>query len=626
MVEVIKKPDVIEWDEKRRNDLAPLFERMDKSRDLLYMKDYKLPGFDGKPLKNVVNVTLNTPAVFANTMIADLLGALFQIQVEGELSRTTVKVLESFLEDAQAQGDEQLLESRGLVSLKSWLASHVVARSLIGVRVITQIVDGEYKVNLLPMDMRYVAWEFGTSGLNRFSYETTRDQRLIYDQYGIAVENQTAKCLDYWDDKYNRVIIDGKELEGTFNINGVKTTYPQKHQFGYAPGIIVLPSAGFMMQDEGFIEHEAEDILFLDKKLYDESNRIASIIQTKAMETVRPPYEYEVKDYDATPPDPPPSTGQTQKRKEGERHQLLERPDLTPAIQAGQNLIDKGVQEGGYNSIDLGNAPGNETAIWITTQNEIRKKFLRPRLEALEVFYAKYCRMLIDQYKTICKDENAELKVGSTGRRRGYRAVTFSDPTTYRIKARVMSRNKVMEVANATLALSLWEKLPEKWILENILYTDNPERVLSEMSMQRARRLDPSLDMLHMAVNYANEAKDLDGQDAELAKIMSIHLTDSYVNMKRQQTAQPQIQTDTNKQPNVSALAALNSRGGSVTDKIKWTVEDVLREAHNALRPPPIQKSVISQFLGQIKQPAQGQQLGIGNQPMQVKQTPNVRQ
>ncbi|KKL17278.1 hypothetical protein LCGC14_2487190, partial [marine sediment metagenome] len=155
--------------QKRITALQGLYDRMDKTRGLVYMDPpYQLKGFgpNPKPLSNVINITSNAATVFGNAIASDLMGTKWQMVVEGKgISKTQASDIERFINDNFAQADEWLLERLGMSSLEAWLANHVCVRSLIGVRWISQVVNGEYVLDVMPTDMRWTPFRHGKDGL-----------------------------------------------------------------------------------------------------------------------------------------------------------------------------------------------------------------------------------------------------------------------------------------------------------------------------------------------------------------------------------------------------------------------------------------------------------------------------
>lgn len=495
-------------------ELQPLYDRMDKTRELVYLKEYKLLNFNKIEIEKVINVTTNWPAIFANAIISDLMGATWQtvIESDGKLSDKQKHVIENFIEDNLAQVDEQLLQ-RGMAELFTWLCNHVCIRSLIGARWISQINKDGYKVDCLPVDMRWTPFEYGLKGLTWVAPKTFRSKAKIKEQYGVDAEDET-EVTDFWDSEKNEIWI-AEEL--------VKT---QKNPFGYPPFVIIVPSSGFMLRDKGYIEHEAEDLFFLNRGLYDERSRSMSIEQTLGMDVLFPPYEQEAEE--AGKGDKPPKTGETLKVKKGEKHELLPRGDLTNAFRAGRSDIQRDLQMGGVNDIDLGTVSQTVSAVWITEQSEIRNKLIKPRLKALAAFRQQSGRMLIDQYKKMSEKAKGtpETLIGITGRKRKYSADQLGDPGTYTITNQLMSKSKKQEIVNLAMFQAARDELPLKVRLTDILMADDPDGIMRELDLERARKADPAIGLFEMAIRYAEEAENLQDADADVRKIESMMLTE----------------------------------------------------------------------------------------------------
>jgi hypothetical protein len=318
-----------------------------------------------------------------------------------------------------------------------------------------------------------------------------------------------------------------------------------------------------MLRDTGYLEHESEDPLFLDKKLFAEDNRFASIAATKGMETVRPPMMQKVKDMDAAPADAPPGMGETKKAPLEGGWEPVKRPDINQAFLDAANVVKRALRQGGLNDIDLGNVePQDLSAIMLSKQSGIRAKFRKPRLEAIEIFYQQFARKMIEQYNTCLEKSNGvEIKIGQTGRKKVYG--NLGDPSTYFIDAKLMSFDKTMEIANASIASALWGKLPDEWIITNILNAEDTDEIMRKLAVQRAKAADPFIEYFELAIRYAEEAEELTDIDADIKKIESMKLTDICVSILGQRNQLQQPQTAQGK-PQTNALAALAARSGGM--------------------------------------------------------------
>ena len=551
--------DTLDIIEKKVEELQPLYGRMDKTRDLAYLTPYQLKNFAGTPVEKVINVTTNWPAIFADAIIADLMGATWQtvIESEGKLSDKQKHTIENFIDDNLAQADEQLA-LKDFPELFAWLCNHVCIRGYIGVRWITQFVKDKYVIDCLPVDMRYTPFEYGNDGLNWVAHISTRSKARILSQYGIEIAEDDIEVTDFWDSEKNEVWL-GTDMAPKF---------PRPHRFGKPPFVIAKPPAGFFLRDKGYIEHEAEDLFYLNRGLYDERSRQMSIEQTLAMDVLFPPYEQET-DEPGTPADKPPKTGETTKVKKGEKHVLLQRGDLTNAFRTGHADIQRDLQMGGVNDIDLGNVSQTVSGVWITEQSEIRNKLIKPRLKALVSMRQQLARMMIDQYIKVSEKGGGETLIGDTGRKRKYAASQLGDPDNYAISYELMSQSKKQEIVNLAMFEAARGELPLKVRLTDILKADDPDGIMRELGIEEARRADPAIGLFEMAIRYAEEAETLQGADADAKKIQSMMLTERGCAIIKQRTQVqeplpeganvPQVET---KGAGVQSLVPLLGGGG----------------------------------------------------------------
>jgi hypothetical protein len=308
--------------ENRKAELADLYSRMDVTRTYLDDTRYTLKNFNDKKVDNCISVTMNVPKVFANNIISDLQEAVKQLVVTG-LSAGRNREIELFGDSALAQADEDLARRTGEGGgLWGWLCKHVCVRSLIGARWTTTFREGKYNINVLPVDMRWCPFVFGSGGLSWAANITFRNATEIQAEYqdrpGVdagklaALSGSSIEVRDYWDSQKNEIWAAGDLL------------YSQPNPYGKPPFVIILPSVGWGFRDQGYLKYEAEDIFYLIRDLIDELNRSVSIEQSLGMDILNPPMEQETDDV-GSEADEVPRTGEVLKVKKGERHQLVPR-------------------------------------------------------------------------------------------------------------------------------------------------------------------------------------------------------------------------------------------------------------------------------------------------------------
>jgi len=366
--------------------------------------------------------------------------------------------------------------------------------------------------------MRYCPFVFGKKTFEWVAPITFRNQEDLKAEFpeqkekikGKGGKTKDIEVRDYWNENENELLIDGEQV------------FKRDNKTGSVPFVIVIPPAGFMLRDKGYLKHEGEDLFFLNRALYEEYNRALSVEQSIGMDILQPPYVQPVKHRTASPAEKTPRSGEVKQYLEGEVPVPLKRGDLNNASMAARSDIGRMLQHGGINDIDLGNVSQEVSAVWITEQSEIRNKLIRPRVRGIEVFIQKLCRLMIKQ--TI-----------KAGKRQMFKVSDLGDPDTYSITCTLKTMSKKQEVANWAVANMAVPIAPLEIILRDILMIDDPDEWMRKLDLQKARKADPAIGMLAMAIRCAEEAKELDnGHEADTKRIESMMLTERFVALIRE--------------------------------------------------------------------------------------------
>lgn len=508
--------------------------RQDETAKLLYWDDepYKLVKPDGKTeLRDAISVTPNLPKVFAHGVISDLLGGKWQTVVEGTSGRQAHKI-ETFVDDNLAQADEFLLTKFGIPSLFGWLCNHVCARWAIGARWVSQIVDGEYKIDCLPVDMRWTPFVLGKwvapitfTRKDELEQELEEYEKKAKDGGGeyfpiTLPSDKDIEVRDYWDDKKNELLVE------------TKLVYTQKNTVEYPPFVITIPATGFMLRDRGYLKHEGEDILFLNSSLYSEFARSVSLEQTSGYAGLYPAYEKEKENLDGSPSQAVPGIDESLDVKKGERHIPVPRGDINRAGQTARADIQDMISNGAPLSPRQYNTP--PSAILLAGETEMIARLQNARKDALGIFRSQLARMMIDQFIKADKGE-AEIMIGKRGNKEKYSASKLGDPDSYTITYHLSVKSKRQELANLAEFAAVYDKLPLTWTLPNILMADDPDGIINDLELQKAKSINPAISLLEMALDYARVANETDDEiESELKKQQSKILTHEYVMAMRQ--------------------------------------------------------------------------------------------
>lgn len=544
---------------------------MDKTSKLLMWDDapYKLVKPDGKTeLRDSISVTPNLPKVFAHGVISDLLSGKWQTVIEGKISQRQAHLIETFVDDAFAQADEKLLDETGIPSLFAWLCNHICLRWAIGARLISSIENGEYQIDCLPVDMRWTPfvlnkWMAPITFTNKDDLEQelegfekkAKDGRGEYFPISLSGKDE-IEVRDFWDSEKNELWVTKQKV------------FSQKNPFGYPPFVIVIPSSGFMLRDRGYLKHEGEDILFLNAGLYEELARSISLEQTSGYAGLYPAYEKEVADLTASPSEPVPKLDVSLNVKKGERHLPVPRGDINRAGQTARVDIQDMISNGGPLSPRQYNTP--PSAVLLAGETEMISRLQNARKEALGVFRSKLARMIISQF---IKADNgkAEFSIGKQGKKTKYSASKLGDPDNYNISYHLSVKSKRQELANLAEFTAVYDKLPLKWNLTNILMADDPDGIIKDLELQKAKALNPAISLAEMGLRYLEEADNTEDEiEADLKREQAKILAHEYVLIMRQRIQPTPAPTPQEKEPkgNTQLLSALGGAAGSLRGEV----------------------------------------------------------
>ena len=520
----------------RMKQLSKWHGRLDFDSALAYMVDFHLTTFNGKSyLDNVVNVTGNAPAVFADAVRSDLLSSTWQTKVEGNISDSRKTDIEQLIKDLFEQADEYLRNEQEIASLDDWMDNHVGLRGALGIKWVSHIdKDGKLQIKCVPIDMRWCAWKRG-GGLKWvapiFFSNTDAIMADYPDVAGKLIDDSDYVLVEYWDSQTGEAWVkkgDTYSLEGSGDKIYSETNYFQKPPF-----VINLAPTGFMLRDKGYFEHEAEGILFKNRKLYKEQNRAMSIEQTIGMDVLYPPYERETEDMDSAPAEPVPKSGEVKKVPKGERAQPVPRGDLNRASLTAREDIYRQIEMGSPNIAELGttdlrNVPG----IWFAKQFEIRAKIETPLFRTIAFTKADLMKLAIHQILVL--GTNTGFVVGKTGKKNKFTAKALGNPDDYSISFKWGISSKEMEIVNLAQAQAARGIVPDRIIIRDILQADDPAGWERELQLQKAKEANPAISLLQMAVKYAEEAADVEDEiEADMLKLQSKILLHDYVMMMR---------------------------------------------------------------------------------------------
>ena len=472
--------DYLKMVEQREAELNALFARMDKEKDLYYLKAFTLKDNDGREIPNVNNLTLNDPAVFAKRAIAILAGAEMQTVVEGEgLTDKQTTFIEGFLDGLDFAVNAQLAELRGWASAFAFYCEQIALRGRVSARCLLRMDGKKFVPDILPLDGRYLIHEVGADGLNWVAYKTSRTKAKILAEYDIQINSATAVVTDFWDEEFNRIFISSQQAR------------EQKNTFGYLPFVIQISGGGSMLQDEDALEHEGEGVLSLNCDLYPELNRLATILHTLNELSFNAGMQYEsgAGEQAKKPTLPPYGKRFVLPVEKGGGFKPMPINDIRDSTRLLYSMLEGRIQRGSLPAVDYGNLTFPLSAVAISRLTEGRDQIFLPRIQALAMFKQQLGKMAIRQYV----DGKMKVELGQGGYTQQYPYQQLKGD--YTVKYRFFTTSAEQKIADLAVARSAQGFLSDDTIRRDILKLPNPN----------AERVNPAIALYRHACSLIEE-------------------------------------------------------------------------------------------------------------------------
>ena len=503
---------------QKEEELDDLYTRMDKDADLLHLKKYTMTDAKGRGVPDIVNVTLNRPAVFAANVISALGSTTEQRTVETEDKNLDVDYIEDFQKAAMRSANDRL-QMQGRLHLNPLFLEQACIRGRGCARVLFRIgEEGLLIPDITPWDTRYVSYEMGVDGLKWAAYKTKRTKDMIEAEYGIVIGAKAADVIDIWDAEQNEVWIAGRlELS-------------QAHPYEFTPVVYQVVPLGSMLADEDNIIYEGESIFFLIRQVIPELNRLASIMQTLNLKSVKPPMKVKVKgskqveDADAL------TAMSTATSIEPEEDIApIDFGDAQRSAQLAYGMLDKAMQEGSLSSFDLGTFTQPMSAIALIEIGEGRDQVFLPRLQLKAWLNEALTEMFTQQVIML----GGTIELGTRGHKRDFQTSKLDGKyeTTYQY----FVKSPKIDAGRYSLAAAAGNLISERTKRETILQLEDPEGEERQLKYEEAELLSPAVKMNRIIKSLL----DLNREDATLeAELMSAEMGVNLEQMLRGEVGQ----------------------------------------------------------------------------------------
>lgn len=495
-----------------RTNQSELDKRMQADADLLYLTPYVLKDSKGASVPDIINITLNKPAIFAANVISSIGNTRQQVMVESENKQVDTAYIESFLNAAIASADRRLWK-RGLPTLNPFADVQFCIRGRHARRVLLRKESGQTVVDITPWDGRYIYYEQGESGLAWAAYETMRARDEVVAEYGeraaAKATNRECAVLDVWDDKINEIWIDGEKVSEQENPYGICPVVFQSVLLGYGP----------MLLDRNWRKNEGESIFFMIRDIVPELNRLASILQTLNMNQLKAAMQYQ--NPEGSPQDEPPDRpemGDVVSTGKG-KLELIDFGDARTAASMMYNMMEKAFQEGAYTDIDIGNVQQPFSAVALVTIGENKDMVYMPRLAAKELLNIGTAEMLLKEAEQL----GGSIELGIPGHMKTFETSKLKGD--YTIGYKYFVKSPKTDVARMSLALQAVNFYPRRFIYEQVLQVEDPDQLMRDWYNEQAELLSPSIRQYRIIRSRLEDAeKNNDPEAAREAAMMAMEL------------------------------------------------------------------------------------------------------
>ena len=503
--------------QEKEMELQSLDARMQADSDLLYLKKQVMRDVDKAIISDIINITLNKPALFAANVVSALGNAIQQTTVESDDKKIDTYEIEQFQEAAFQAANARLLKQIGQSSLNPFADVQLCIRGRTARRVLFRMEGDELIADIALWDGRFVFYESSQEGLLWAAYKTTRSKASIEAEYGVFIPGKEGKVLDVWDKAHNEVWIDEKKV------------LEQEHGFGETPVVISIVSLGYgnILLDTNRIEREGESIFFLIRDIIPELNRLASILQTLNMKAVKPPI-LQTRKGGGDPSEYDDATGMAKitAMDVGENIVPINYGDAKRSAEMLYGIMEKAMEQGSLSAVDLGSLSFPLSAVALVELGEGRDQVFMPRLQAKALLNQATAEMFTRQVLQI----GGTVQLGTPGHKR-----TFSTKKLmgeYETSYKYTTKSPKIDIARMSVAAAAERFFDPETILKDILQVGDYEGIMQRRYYYLAEQVDPLVLRHRIIMNMLKLAEDGDEDAAREAKIMAASLGMSLAQIK----------------------------------------------------------------------------------------------
>ena len=492
---------------ERKGDYRKLWKRMSTDYKLRVGEKYTIQDEGGKPIPKAISVTLNDAQNFSDKTIGALNKAVRHIVVEGKgLEDDKRENIERGCVAFLARGNERITSRGTPGGLLNYQNEHICVYGRIATRLILEKdEEGNYYVDLVPFDMKSACYDCDNNGMAWIARWLTKRKARIESEYGITYRGQAGEVTELWTPETNLIWIGNQLIE-----TNPKTKQPVggPHDYGEVPVVLQIAPVGSTITKDDTDEHSGESIFWLNRLLYPELNRCASIEQSQNILSIRPPFNWEsdMGEQGELPGEYPFQSGKGSSAEKGGGAKIPQLPDMINASRHVYAMIYQRIQQGGFTTLDYGNLTFPLSSVAITKLTDDKDYVYVPRLQAL----ATSNQQLFYMFRRFLDKMGIEIDLGSFTSPKVYKSSDFEG--NYEIMFKYMAVSPEQNIANASVASALRGLIPDEDISRDVLLRDNPTRDRRKLLIEAAERESKVLRVIAQAKALAKEGRGLEAE------------------------------------------------------------------------------------------------------------------
>ena len=547
--------------EEKKKEMKAVFDRMDTDEKLYLLEPYKmklLPPEQNRDAQDVANITTNDPLLYGTKSIGIMGGATMQTIIEGrKMKDPQTTLIEQFLDDYYYMVDEWLPKRKypgmdAFINEQICIRGRIVGRNCVAIDPRKGLLPAT-----VPIDSRNYVDETDGNDLIWGAPTFRRSKALIERQYQkendrldkISLKNKYPEVVDHWDDEKNIVFVDKQVIR------------EQENPYGYVPFVSIICPSGSFLNTEDAEEHEGESIFWANRNLWQEKNRLTTILQTISVNSLFAALMFESDQGESAgkPGKPPYRQRTVHPVGKGAGYKAMPFNDAKSATRLVYSIVESCLQRGSLSAIDYGTLAFPLSAIAITRLTGSRDDVFLPRIQAKALFYQANSRMIINQ----CIAIGEKLELGREGSKNEYTAQDLEGD--YAIKYQFFTDTAEQRIANLTIANASQGYLSPDTIRRDVIKLQDPDGERVKWESAQLERADEVVFLFRRGCSLLTPVND--EKPSEIAQLEAQIIRDRIWTILDQRRAMGQLspierkaETESPGKPTIPLLS--EGRGG----------------------------------------------------------------